>query len=205
MRKTKLFTALSILCTVLLAATALTGCSSTSTTQAATASDGAPQAMASGSNAAMPAIDENATYVQVQSIDGTTITALVGTMSAPSGQPEGNAQGGGSGTAPEGTPGQPATDAGTQQAAPSGDQKDQSGASGQGGMMGFTVGTETITFTVAESTTITKLTGAESADALLTDILAGDILAVTLSTDNVAETIVIQQSGSAPAATAQGN
>lgn len=202
MKKRKLFTLLSILCTLALAATALTGCSSASTTeQVASASNGAPPAMASGSNAAMPAIDENATYVQVQSIDGGTIIALVGTMEQPSGQPDGNG-GQATGTAPEGTPGQPSGDANAQNA-PSGDQGGQGGkggAGGQGGMMGFTVGTETITFTVADSATITKMGRAETTDALLTDIVAGDILAVTMTDNNVAESIVIVQSASDSAA-----
>ena len=214
MRKTKLLNLVSILCTLVFALTALAGCSSSSTTeQVASASNAAPGAMASGSNAAPPemasgsnaamlAIDENAIYVQVQSIDGGSITALVGTMNIPSGQSDGNGgQPGGNGdqaqgttgTAPEGTPAQPA-DNENAQGAPSGDKGGQGGSGGQGGMMGFTVGTETITFTVADTATITKLTGAESAEALLSDIVVGDILAVTLTTSNVAETIVIVQS-----------
>ena len=197
MKRSKIFTLLSILCALTLAVTALAGCSSSSTTeQVASASNAAPPAMASGSNAAMPVFDENATYVQVQSIDGGSITALVGTMNQPGEQPnaEGNqAAGGSTRTAPEGTPAQPADNENTQ-GAPSGDKGGQGGPGGQGGMMGFTVGTETITFTVADTATITKLTGAESAEALLTDIAAGDILAVTLTTSNVAETIVIVQS-----------
>jgi hypothetical protein len=51
---------------------------------------------------------------------------------------------------------------------------------------------ETITFTVDDSTIVTAQSGSETVAAAFSDIAAGDILSVTLSDDNVAETIVIQ-------------
>ncbi len=191
MKKLAKHSAIYIFCVLLVASFALYGCSSETTEEAT---------MTSSSNAAMPGIAADATYVQVQSIDGNTITAIIGTMSQPSGQTVGNApQGqGDSSAAPQGTPEQPSTDAGTQ---PDGQKPDGQG----GGMMGFTAGTETLVFTVGDSTVITKQSMNETADAALTDIAVGDILAITLSSDNVAETILIQSTGDAPADAAQGN
>jgi len=85
-----------------------------------------------------------------------------------------------------------------------GTQQGGQGAGGMGGMMGFTAGTETITFTLGDASVITKQSGLDSTTASLTDIAVGDILAITLSSDNVAETVVIQSAGSAADATAQG-
>lgn len=222
----------------LLAAVALAGCSAGAQTSAeATAAPTQQQAA------------DEATYVQVQSISGNTVTALTGTLQQGMGQPGEGSDGGGS--QPQGTPPeQPSGDNGSQQGAsaeqPSGDNGSQQGASaeqpsggndspqgtppeqpsgdnggsqgnpsqsaggaqpdGQGnggpGGMGFTAGDETITFMVDDSTIVTAQSGSETVAAAFSDIAAGDILSVTLSDDNVAETIVIQQSG-APDAAAQ--
>ena len=150
--------------------------------------------MASPSNAAMTLIDEDATYVQVKSIDGTTITAVIGTMTQPSGQQDENGQkAGDSASAPQGTPQQPSGD-GTSQ--PDG----QKAPGGQGGgMMGFTAGEAVITFSVDDATSITRQNGPETAEAALGDIAVGDILAVSISSSNIAQTILIQANGAAPA------
>ena len=172
----------------------------------------------SATNAAQANTD--ATYVQVQSIENGAITALVGTMTQPGGQPNGAGQQGapsdqsqGSGSAPQGTPpAQPSGDS-TQQGnspqQPSGDNSQQGGQNapdGQsmGGMMGFTAGTETITFSYNEATVVTKQNGLEEATAAASDIAVGDILAITLSSDNVASAIVIQSAGGGQDVSAQG-
>lgn len=78
---------------------------------------------------------------------------------------------------------------------PSGSNGKQSEQSALGGMMGFTASDEVITFNVDDSTVISKQNGPEMAEATISDISVGDILAVTLSGDNVVETIVIQSVG----------
>ena len=102
MHNGKWITLISVLAVVMLA---FSGCSAgtSSSTTAQTAQT------ASASNAAQATSD--ATYVQVQSIENGTITALVGTMTQPGGQPNGAGQQGtppdqsqGSGSAPQGTP-----------------------------------------------------------------------------------------------------
>ena len=183
----------------LVTALALEGCSA-GTQASATAGNAAP---ATAGNAAA----NGATFIQVQSIDGSKITAVVGItpQEAGGGQQPGAApdsaggqsgaeqkgsapeqpSGDNSGSQPEGTPGQP----------PAGDNQ-QGG--GQPGGMGFTASDETITFTIDDSTKITAQSGPDSAatDATtltLADIAVGDILVVTLSSDNVAQTIMVQQ------------
>ena len=180
------------------------------------------------------------TYVQVQSIDGNSITAVVGTMAQGMGQPDGSApqgnppaqsSGDNSGTQPQGSPpdqpsgssggtqpqGNPpeqpsGSSSGTQQQGtppdlPSGSGDNAQPQGGQPGGMGFTAGTETIVFTVNDATQITEQTGPQdqtttTTTALLTvaDLAVGDVLAITLSNDNVAETVVIQPSGMPDAA-----
>ena len=204
---------LAVLCAVLLAASALSGCA------AGTSSTTVSAGNASAGNASAGNASADATYVQVQSIDNGTITALVGTLSQ-------GGPGGQTGTAPsgdntqQGTPpsgdntqqGTPSSGDNTQQGtAPSGDNAPQgtassgdnsqqgaapSGGSAPGGMGGFTAGTETLTFTISDATVITL---ADGTTGTVSDIAAGDILAVTLSDANVAETIQVQ-SGSAMSA-----
>ncbi len=205
MRKSRIFVVASIIMTVFLA---ISGCSAASSTTAA-------QPAATSATAQQPQASD-ATYVQVQSIDGSTITAVVGTMSPPSGQPGGSGQpqgaqpnqASGSGQ-PQSTPPDQSPGSGSQSAPsdmPSGGETQQGGQGmpgGAGGMMGFTAGTETITFTLSGSTAITSLSGAQSETATVSDIAVGDILAITLSDNNIAETVVIQPSGT-PDGMAQG-
>ena len=210
MHKSRWITAGSLLAVVILAVSGCSaGTSSTATAQTAQT--------VSTSNAAQASSD--ATYVQVQSIENGTITALVGTMAQSGGQPnsagqQGNppAQSSGDSTQQGTQPAQSSgdnTQQGTPPVQPSGDNTQQGGQSapdGQGmsgGMMGFTAGTETITFTLSDSTLVTKQSGPESATAAASDIAVGDILAVTLSSDNVASAVVIQSAGGQDA-TAQG-
>ena len=211
MHNGKWISLISVLAAVMLVFSGCSAGTSSSTTAQTTQ-------MASASNAAQATSD--ATYVQVQSIENGTITALVGTMTQPGGQPNGAGQQGapsdqsqGSGSAPQGTPpAQPSGDS-TQQGNPpqqpsddSSQQGGQSAPEGQsmGGMMGFTAGTETITFSYNEATVVTKQNGPEAATAAASDIAVGDILAVTLSSDNVASAIVIQSAGGGQDASAQG-
>jgi len=203
MRKHRAFTILSILSAALLALAGCTAAGGADTAQAASASDAARQSQS------------DATYVQVQRIDGSTVTAVVGTLSSPAGRPDADAQqppqGGQSDSGrqsapPEQPSGGESQPQGTPPELPAGDGAQQSGPNGQGmqgGMTGFTVGEETITFTISDATSIAKQSGPETAAATAADIAVGDILAVTLSGGNVAETIVIQSSGM-PAGAAQG-
>jgi hypothetical protein len=59
-------------------------------------------------------------------------------------------------------------------------------------MGGFTAGTETLTFTVDSATVITLVDGTTGT---IDSIAVGDVLAITLSSANVAETITIQSAG----------
>ena len=194
MRKHWTYLSLSIL---IAAALALSGCGTT-----ATATDTAQETQTAVQTAP---VDANATYVQVQSIQDGTITAVVGTMSQPQmpsddsaqqGTPPAQPSGSGDSTQQGTPPAQPngsgdSTQQGTPPQMPSGDSTQQ----GTPGMMGFTAGDAVITFNVGDATVVTKQNGPETADAAIADIEVGDILAVTLSSDNTAETIVIQSAG----------
>jgi hypothetical protein len=200
MRKHRTYTVLSILCALILA---LSGCTSAATSTAASTSQ---ETAATSSQTA--ATDASATYVQVQSIQDGTITAIIGTMTQPTGQPGETAQ---EGSTPQGTPPEmPSSDStqqGTPPEQPSGDNQQgtppempsgdstQQGQGAPGGMMGFTAGEAVITFSVNDTTIVTRQNGPETAEAAISDIAAGDILAVTLSSDNTAEAIVIQSAG----------
>ena len=220
----KLARFLSILCAITLAASALSGCSAQTAAETATQT-AAPTAETAGLG------ETEATYVQVQSIDGGTITAIVGTLAqndanAPqNGGQQGTApeqsSGDGSGQQPQGTPSQdgsgqqpqgtPSLDSsgqqpqGTPSQDGSGQQDGSDGERQQGGAFGgqgFTAGDETITFTVGDATVITL---ADGSAGTIEDIAADDILAITLGSDNVAETIVVQQTSGAPADMSAGS
>ncbi|MEN6339296.1 MAG: hypothetical protein ABFD03_04145 [Clostridiaceae bacterium] len=207
----------ALFCALALALSALSGCAAQTTTTGSTASS---------SNAAQQPADD-ATYVQVQSIDNGVITAVVGTLTqnnpggqgtAPdqssgdsAGQPQGTPSVGDSASGSQGTaPEQPSGDSasGAQGTPPSGDTANESqgtapeqpsggNGGGQGGTMGgtFTAGEETITFTVGSATVITL---ADGTTGTIDNLAAGDVLAIVLSSDNVAETITIQQVGGTP-------
>ncbi len=207
----------SILCVVSLAAGALAGCTSQAAESVVTVSTSGDALPASAGNA-QPASD--ATYVQVQSIDGTSITALVGTLgNGDAGMPQGDAPSGdgeAQAEAPSGTPssdnggqqaempsGTPASDNGGQQAeapsgTPSSDGGGQQAEMPSGGGRGFTAGDETITFTIGDSTAITL---ADGTTGTIDDIAIDDVLALTLDDDSVALSVMIQQSFGAEAPT----
>ena len=174
MRKHDTLIIFSILSAAVLA---LSGCTSAATTTAASTSQ---ETTATSTQTSVT--EANTTYVQVQSVDDGTITAIIGTMTQPTGQPGDTAQEGG---ASQGTPPE----------MPSDDSTQQGGQSAPGGMMGFTAGEAVITFNINDATIVTKQNGPESTQAAISDIVTGDILAVTLSSDNLAETIVIQSAG----------
>lgn len=199
MRKQKAYIVLSILSAAILA---LSGCGAAAGGEVASGS-------VSAGNAAQQTQLNDAVYVQVQSIEGDTVTALIGTMTESTGQPE-NAQGKQDG-AQQGAPQMPAGD-GTQSGAPpeqpanerGSDQQntrqspDNGAMSGgqtpqgrQGGRLAFTAGDAVLLFQVSESTIVTRQNGPKTTEAALSDLAAGDILALTLSGDNTAETIVI--------------
>ena len=194
MRKHWTYLSLSVL---LAAALALSGCGTT-----ASSTDTMQQAQTAVQTAS---VDATATYVQVQSIQEGTITAVVGTMrqpempsgdnaqqSTPPTQPSGSGDSAQQGTPPEQPSGSgDSTQQGTPPQMPSGDSAQQGGQ----GVMGFTAGDAVITFNVGDATVVTKQNGPETAQGALSDIAVGDILAVTLSSDNTAETIVIQSAG----------
>ena len=202
MRNHRIWIIVSILTVVILATS---GCVSTTSSES-TAQE------ASASDAVQQIVSSDAVYVQVQSIDSGTVTAVVGTMTQPAEQTSGagqqsasSDQSQGTGSAPQGTPpAQPSgdnTQQGTPPQQPSGDTAQQSG---QGMGMGFTAGDAVITFQIGDTTLVTKQNGPETAAATLYDIAVGDILAVTLSNQNVAESIVIQSAGAGQVASAQG-
>lgn len=222
MKQHRYFKVLSICCAAALALSALSGCTSTQNATLSTT-------QASASNAVQTAaIDSDATYVQVQSMNGSQITAVIGTMEQPMGQPSGDSTPQGTppqqpsgdnaqqGTPPEqpsgdnsqqGTPPkQPSGDSNqldTPPEMPSGDNTQQGGPGGQGGRMNFTASDAVITFSVTDATKVTRQNGPEAAEAALSDIAVDDILAVTISSSNVAETIVIQSAGGGTAQGAQ--
>ena len=194
---------------------ALSGCGTTAT-------EAQSEAQPTAAVAAQATASQTDTlYVQVQSVDDNTITGRIGTMNQPTGMPSDNAQGGQGANAPQGTPPeQPSgNDAqqGTPPEMPSGDSAqqgtppeqpsdDQAPQGGQGAPEGgFTAGDAVITFYVDSATVVTKQDGQESTQAAISDIAAGDILAVTLSTENTAETIVIQSAGGQPGGTFGGS
>jgi len=207
----KLIRFVSILCVVSLAAASLFGCSSKSAESVVTVATAGDALPATAGNA-QPA--SNATYAQVQGIDGASITAIVGTFGGGMSMPSGDD----SQSMPSGTP---SSDSGDQSAdmpsgdnsqgdapsgTPSSDSTDQSadmpsgdGQTGGRGGQGFTAGDETITFTIGDSTVITL---ADGTTGTIDDIAVGDVLMLTLDDDNVAETVAIQQvfdAASAPA------
>ena len=169
---------------------ALSGCSTAATeSQEASTATATTTVQATSSEA-------DVTYVQVQSMDDDTITALVGTMNQPTDMPSSNAQSGESGSAPQETPPEQQSGDSTQQGTPpempSGDA--QQGGQGAAGF-GFTASDAVITFYTNSSTTVSKQSGQEFVQSALSDIAVGDILAVTIATDNTAQTIVIQSTG----------
>ncbi len=218
MQKSKVSIALSILASIILV---FSGCS------AGTGGESAVQT-ASTTDAAQQSTGSDTVYAQVQSIDNGTITAIVGTISQPNndgqqstppdmssgdgstqqGNPQDQAPG--SGSAPQGTPPDQISGSDSQSAPPDMPSNDGAQPGGQGGpgnagdMIGFTAGTESITFTLGDATTITMLSGMESTEASASDIVVGDILAVTLSGNNVAETVVIQSAFGGQDAAVQG-
>ena len=213
MKQHRYFKVLSVCCAAALALSALSGCASAGSTTTTV--------QTSASNAIQTAaIDSDTTYVQVQSVSGSEITAVIGTLEQPTGQPGGdNSQQGtppqqsGGDNSQQGTPPQQSSGDNSQQGTPpqqsggdnsqqgtppempSGDNAQQGGQAGSGGMMNFTASDAVITFSVTDATKITKQNGPEAAEATLSDIAVDDILAVSISSSNVAETIVIQSAG----------
>ena len=194
---------------------ALSGCGTTAT-------EAQSEAQPTAAVAAQATASQTDTlYVQVQSVDDNTITGRIGTMNQPTGMPSDYAQGGQGANAPQGTPPEqpsgndaqqgtppemPSGDSaqqGTPPEQPSGDQAPQGGQGAPEG--GFTAGDAVITFYVDSATVVTKQDGQESTQAAISDITAGDILAVTLSTENTAETIVIQSASGQPVGTFGGS
>lgn len=195
---------LSILCALSLTAGALCGCAS----ETADATEAVAAEATSGDAQSGMQINSDATYVQVQSIDGTSVTAVVGTVGMGGmSQPQGDGQQ----EAPSGTPsadggGQPSGESGSQPSdMPSGESGsqpsggDNAQAGGPGGQ-GFTAGDETITFTIDDATVVTL---ADGTTGTIDDIAVDDILMLTLDDGNVALSVAIQQTfdAAAPAST----
>ncbi|WP_167956119.1 hypothetical protein [Anaerosporobacter faecicola] len=133
-------------------------------------------------------------YAKVQSIDGTTITAIKGNLNtqvAEGGTPpekpaDGQAPSGDSGSAPE----MPADG----QQAPSGNS---GSAPGQPGGTTFVEGTDTITFTITDDTKITVEFLQGSQEGTIDDIAVNSVLDITLDENNQATAIIVKnlQSG----------
>lgn len=153
---------------------------------------------ASNATAQTEQAKKNATYVKVQSIDGSAITAISGLLTQPGDRPEDSGQqmipnnppDGDSQAAPPDMP----SGGNFQQNAPD----EQGGTSTQGDRAGFTAGDAIITFSVNDATKIEKQSRSETTEATLNDIIVGDILEVTISDNGIAESIVIQSSGNMP-------
>lgn len=141
---------------------------------------------------------------QVTAVDGTTITANVGTIAtqeqgeAPSGEaPSGEAP---SGEAPSGEAPSGETPSGEAPSgeAPSGDKPSEEAPSGDmpsGGAPGgssFTAGDESITFTVTDDTTITVEFLQGSEEGSMDDVAEGSVLEVTVDAENQATNIIVK-------------
>ncbi|MEN6419409.1 MAG: hypothetical protein ABFC73_10865 [Clostridiaceae bacterium] len=184
----KLRSLFAVLCAVALALSALSGCVAQQEEIVATAPGASQQAAT------------DVTYVQVQSIDNGTIIAVAG-MVAQNTPASGDSANSAQGTPPEMPSGDSANGAqGTPPEMPSGDNtNDQQGTppsgGAPGGMGGFTAGTETLTFSVDSATVVTLADGTKGT---IDSIAVGDVLAITLSSANVAETITVQSASAMP-------
>jgi hypothetical protein len=159
-------------------------------------------ALASPANATaagqMDQTQSDMTFVQVQSIDSDSITAVIGTMTQAAGQPPANGQGD---SAQQGNPPEMPSGDSAQQGNP---PQMQSGDNAQGAMPSFTAGDAVITFFTNSETLVSRQSGPDASEAALSEIAVGDILAVKLASDNTAETIVIQSAGGANTAAQAG-
>lgn len=162
--------------------------------------------------------DDSVQIVQVTKVDGNTITADIGEMSSdhkngdmkgdtpPSGMPSGGPDGD---TPPSGAPSQSQdgdnSDGSTPPPRPSDDgnnlkddsnveHKDTDGESSSGKFHGgeFIASNDTITFTISDSTEITKESKDGSDEATSDDIVENSILEITLDSNNQATKIVIR-------------
>ncbi|WP_310605538.1 hypothetical protein [Anaerosporobacter sp.] len=206
MRKMYLYKKMFVLgLSVTLVTGALTGCgknSNNQTTNSTTAVEATETTETSDEANA-----SESTYVKVQSVDGNTVTAIKGELTTSAGGGPGSSDG--SGTPPEmpssdGTSGNaPSGDAGTPPEMPSGDGTGNapSGEMPSGGNFGggssFTEGTETITFTVTDSTAITVEFLQGSEEGTIDSITANSVLELTLDANNNATSIIVKnlQSG----------
>ncbi len=187
-----------ILC-LIVAAAMLAGCSGTELS--ITAAE--PEATAEA--AALSGTDDNALTVQVQSIEGAVVTAVVGTLAAQT-PPDmsGGAQNGQKpdGTAPDKPDGEaPSAQGGEAPDKPDGEAPDMS-QDGMG-LGGFTAGDEIVCFTVTDATAITKGGPSGQSEAGLSDISVDSILSLVLDGESNALTIVIYDGGTG-GAPAQG-
>lgn len=161
-------------------------------------SQSASQSIADGT-----ALHGTTVTVQVQSIEGDAVTAVLGEYSRPEmgvvpsdGMPEGKAPSGSmpvgeaGGTPPE----QPAGDGGAPKApngeAPSGNMPE---GGGRGGV--FTAGEETVTFILPEGVSIQMEQGPETAEGSISDLAEGSVLEVTFDGDGAVTAVTIKQTG----------
>lgn len=133
------------------------------------------------------ATDSESVYAKVQSIDGNSITVIKGELTT---------EVGGNGTPPEKPADSGSTTEGTQPSTDGNAPTDM--PSGAPGGTNFEEGTDTITFTVTNDTTITVEFLQGSQDGTIDDIAVNSILELTLDESNNATSIVVKnlQSGS---------
>lgn len=143
--------------------------------------------------------------VQVQSIEGDAVTAVLGEYSRPEmgeapsdGMPEEKAPSGSMpvGEAGDTPPEQPAGDGGDgapkapDGEAPSGNMPE---GGGRGGV--FTAGEETVTFIIPEGVSIQMEQGPETAEGSISDLAEGSVLEVTFDGDGAVTAVTIKQTG----------
>ena len=172
-------TAAVVMCVAILALIALAGCSA-STNQA-----GVAPAVATAIQTSV--VSDDATYVQVKSLDASAITGIVGSITESVDPSSGD-------HSQQGAPPDQTTEASgaAQGTTPGMASGENTQPSKQGTTMSFVSDDAVITFHVDSATLVTKLSGTDILQATLEDVGIGDILAVTLSSDNIAEAIVIQ-------------
>lgn len=167
MRKKKINLSLIMAATIL--AVTLTGCSSSD--------DGGDNSKETTYQEQLDTQSENATYAKITSIDGNTITAVLGEMA--SGNKPNNAE-------------MPSGDVPDNGEMPSGDAPNKGGMSGKGNMGNmFTESGETVTFTITDSTKITVKSMKDSTDGSISDLAEDSIIQYELDSNGKALSITV--------------
>lgn len=155
---------------------------------------------------------ENNIIGQVEAIDGSSITLLIGEMTegmnnmpdnnrppsretSGSDEPDGTPEASSRDEAPPdgGVPGEAPSGEAPSGEAPSGEApNDRDPGSRGSGIPGFTPGEEHVTIAISENTSITVTGMDENSDGTIEDITVGAILEVTLDQDNTATAVIVR-------------